>query len=673
MANLSRNTVLLLILLSSFFSLGANGQSVLDPNDPVINYDPNNPPTQPAAGQIGKWVRTPRFSWWNTNTYKAYIYNGYAFRLRFPKTYDPTANDGKKYPMMIFFHGYGEIDTITDNENHLKHGGQIFSDAVENGTFDGYVLFMQSDGFFHGGHFQALIDIINYMIVNNKLDPFDIVAHGLSSGGAATWAMTIDHPTYVAASAPLSWAETSYTSPSTIDKIKSIPMWVFHGGLDWNPYPSTVYQVRDAMLAAGANFRTREYPDVAHDTWYRAWSETDFWPFINRAYASNPWPLYGKSEFFPNETISATLALAPGFAAYEWRKDGVLIPGATGNTLSVNQLGTYDARVLRNGIWSEWSRIPVQIKMKTFVTIPAKVEAENYSNHDGVVKEYTFDNGNDFSVAYIDIHDWMDYDIYVPTAGTYPVRFRVTSANTGAQFQLRRSDGTAMTTVDVPNTGGWSNWQTVTSTVFLPAGYHTIRLYSTAMPRFNINWIEFAQASGGTLPVNFLGIDARKENNGARISWRVSDEVNVAAYEVEKSLDGRTFTTIGSVPATRASQYQFTDAQVQPRNYYRVKSIDANGAYKYSSVVSLSGSRSAIVLQVFPQPARDKIVLQHGTSRQNGLITILSLEGRQVLALVPNRNAQQTSIDINALAAGIYLLRYDDGSGNVETLRIVKQ
>jgi hypothetical protein len=107
------------------------GQSILNPNDAVINYNSTTPPTQPAWGQIGKWVRTPRLGW-NTTEYKCYIYKGEVFRLHFPKTYNPTANDGKKYPMLVFFHGLGETGNIYDNEYQLYHGGDKFQAAVNN-------------------------------------------------------------------------------------------------------------------------------------------------------------------------------------------------------------------------------------------------------------------------------------------------------------------------------------------------------------------------------------------------------------------------------------------------------------------------------------------------------------------------------------------------------------
>src|SRR5690242_11279139 len=178
----------ILCLIACVFTVHSFGQSVLNPNDAVVTYNSNTPPAQPAWGQIGKWVRTPRVNW-NTDEYKCYIYKGAAFRLHFPKSYNPTANDGKKYPMLVFFHGLGEAGNIYDNEYQLYHGGNVFQAAVDNGKFDGYVLCMQSDGFWGSNQYQDIAEIIDYMVANNKLDPFAVSDNGLSAGGAGTWEM----------------------------------------------------------------------------------------------------------------------------------------------------------------------------------------------------------------------------------------------------------------------------------------------------------------------------------------------------------------------------------------------------------------------------------------------------------------------------------------------------
>lgn len=68
---------------------------VLDPDDPIVEYDPDNPPATPADGAIAKWVITPFTDW--SSEWKAYYFNGYAFRLRFPENYDPGR--AEKYPL----------------------------------------------------------------------------------------------------------------------------------------------------------------------------------------------------------------------------------------------------------------------------------------------------------------------------------------------------------------------------------------------------------------------------------------------------------------------------------------------------------------------------------------------------------------------------------------------
>ncbi len=356
----------LLFVLS--FSSTSNAQSVLNPADPLVTYNASNPPTEPPFGQIGKWVRTVRLGW-NTTPYKAYIYKGIAFRLKFPKTYNHTAVDGKKYPMMVFFHGLGEAGPKTDNEYQLYHGGDYFRISVDNGNYDGYVLFLQSTGFWGAGYYDLVKEIIDYMVINNKLDAFRVTDNGLSAGGSATWEMFINHPSYIAAALPMSAVSIGYKEPPVVEKVKFTPFWNIHGGRDGSPAQSTAEQVRDAMLAAGGNYKNLMYPNLGHGTWNQTWNEPDFWPFMLRAYAANPWPLFGRTEFCPTETINVTIGLAPGFDEYQWRKDGAALPTAT-NSIQATAPGVYDARVRRGTLWSEWSKVPVHIKIKAATVSP---------------------------------------------------------------------------------------------------------------------------------------------------------------------------------------------------------------------------------------------------------------------------------------------------------------
>ena len=339
-------------------------QSVLNPADTVVNYDSTHLPTQPAYGSIGKWVRTPRLNW-NTDSFKCYFYKGRAFRLRFPRSYQPGVSDGKKYPMLIFFHGAGEgTPTFYDNEYQLRNGGQFFSQCVENGHWDGYVLAMQTTGSWGSTEYIFIKEIIDYMIANNKLDPFHVVNNGLSAGGQGTWEMYTTYPTYIAGIIPMSAVFSAYTDPNFVNKVKFTPIWNLHGGLDGSPAPYTAAEVLTAMQARAPHYIDKNYPTQGHDTWDSTWLEPNFWPFLNAAYMSNPWTLFGKTQFCPGDTINVTMGVLAGLDGYQWRKDGVVIPGATSNTINVTAVGTYDARVLRGSTWSDWSHAPAVIASK---------------------------------------------------------------------------------------------------------------------------------------------------------------------------------------------------------------------------------------------------------------------------------------------------------------------
>jgi len=154
--------------------------------------------------------------------------------------------------------------------------------------------------------------------------------------------------------------------------------------------------------------------------------------------------------------------------------------------------------------------------------IPGTIQAENYSAMSGVQTETTTDTGGGLNVGYIDPNDWMDYAASVSNTGSYTVRFRVASAGSGGQLQLRRGT-TTLATVSVPGTGGWQNWTTVTATVSLTAGAQTLRL-ATSTGGFNINWFQFETAPVVTERITVSGThfmvgSKRIWLNGANTPW----------------------------------------------------------------------------------------------------------------------------------------------------------
>ena len=127
--------------------------------------------------------------------------------------------------------------------------------------------------------------------------------------------------------------------------------------------------------------------------------------------------------------------------------------------------------------------------------IPGKIEAVSTSDSSGVAAQPTSDVGGGMNVGWIDLGDWMDYNVDVAAAGTYTVSFRVATPNTGASFQLRTSTGTVLATMNVKPTGSFQAWQTISTTVVLPAGVQVLQVYSTAVPEWNFNWMQFVSGT----------------------------------------------------------------------------------------------------------------------------------------------------------------------------------
>ncbi len=127
----------------------------------------------------------------------------------------------------------------------------------------------------------------------------------------------------------------------------------------------------------------------------------------------------------------------------------------------------------------------------TYQSVPGTIQAESYASMFGAATETTTDVGGGLDVGWISQGDWMTYNLNVASAGTYTVSFRVSSALAGPSFKVQDAKGNVLATVNVPTTGGWQTWTTVTASVTLPAGQQTLTLLSQSVNGWNINWMQF--------------------------------------------------------------------------------------------------------------------------------------------------------------------------------------
>jgi endoglucanase len=118
------------------------------------------------------------------------------------------------------------------------------------------------------------------------------------------------------------------------------------------------------------------------------------------------------------------------------------------------------------------------------------IQAESWCQMAGVKTETTSDAGGGLNVGYIDSGDWMTYSVNIPATGTYKVSYRVASQAGGGQIQLEKAGGSPVySNINVPPTGNWQAWQTISHNVVLPAGEQLIGI-SAITGGFNLNWLK---------------------------------------------------------------------------------------------------------------------------------------------------------------------------------------
>jgi hypothetical protein len=178
--------------------------------------------------------------------------------------------------------------------------------------------------------------------------------------------------------------------------------------------------------------------------------------------------------------------------------------------------------------------------------------------------------------------------------------------------------------------------------------------------------------SNAPLPVSFIGFGAKKSGSSIELIWNVAGERDVQGYEIERSTTGSNFSKLGAVAANHSTNYSFAD--IEPVNgtaFYRIKEIDLDGTYRYSAIVRLNFDKD-IRLRAYPSPAKDEVTIEHAINGK-GMLSLTTSDGKLVKQVDVTPELNQTVIDISNLKAGLYLVRFINGNGQIENTKLIKQ
>lgn len=365
-----------------------------------------------------------------------------------PAGYDPS----KKYCLMFNFHGKDEIGTTEQDLTALIRTGltQLLAEGLKPVCFDKnavlreWIIVSPQAPYWSYGAPQ-----FPYMLAEMQkrvsVDPNYISAVGLSAGGQGAWSCAVDDKIaqQISAVIPLSAAEINTANLVASVKKNNLAVWAICGTND-------IYNFDD--INAG-------YIKMLNDAGLPA---------------------------------RLTLIQSAGHDAGAW------------NAAMRFNFDQHPDNRYKEHVWKFLIDNPKNKPMPTTIlpTIPCKLEAEDATAMSGVQVETTEDTGGGKDVGYIDPVDMMEYKINAPKPGVFPIDVRYSASLKYATFktaimEIRNAAGQTLARVDMPDTGGFQLFKTVSSKITLPAGDQTIRIVAIT-PGWNLNWIQINDA----LPAN---------------------------------------------------------------------------------------------------------------------------------------------------------------------------
>ena len=150
--------------------------------------------------------------------------------------------------------------------------------------------------------------------------------------------------------------------------------------------------------------------------------------------------------------------------------------------------------------------------------------------------------------------------------------------------------------------------------------------------------------------------------------WQTATEINTSHFNIQRSIDGKDFVTIGSVNAKGVGAYSYIDNNLPLAKgtlYYRLQIVDKDGALSYSDVRELSIINYQ--LSIAPNPAKNFVTITGSNIKE---VCIVDLYGRTVVSKEVS-NTNTIKLSVNNLSKGIYLVKAILIDGSIKTEKLV--
>ena len=176
------------------------------------------------------------------------------------------------------------------------------------------------------------------------------------------------------------------------------------------------------------------------------------------------------------------------------------------------------------------------------------------------------------------------------------------------------------------------------------------------------------------LPLSIKNYELRiKNEKQIENIWTTTNEINVSYFNIQRSIDGKNFITIGKIDAKNKAEnrYSFTDDKLTITNdklmlYYRLQSVDKDGKINYSVIKNVEVKIQHSTFKIFPNPATSIVNIECNEIKTINIINQLGQTIKQF-----NNVTQHQTINTKQLAKGVYTVQMITNNGEIKTEKLI--
>jgi len=214
------------------------------------------------------------------------------------------------------------------------------------------------------------------------------------------------------------------------------------------------------------------------------------------------------------------------------------------------------------------------------------------------------------------------------------------------------------------------------SSLVLVDQYLNYRQFITTSPIYNFNITGDSISRGNNrfmlilvrnpvlLPININYFNAEMKGASNLLSWKITPNINVRSFIIERSADKYAWQTIGNVPVQQNKiDYTIEDSLPLDISYYRLRQINGEGKF-VSSRICLVNRKHNVSIEIFPNPTKEKVWIKVPTTFINNTASSTQLNMYNSLGqkmFVQKMSNELNEIDVRKFAKGWYWIEVKCG------------